>query len=310
MTESSSAAVATGSVPSTKPGDFIGALEHAGLGIAIYRPEAHHALTYEYAGHDPGCCGQNLSAMSSWLLGESRAAEKHGKEGLDLALALGHRTTLLESFFIGLVLGTMTRDVSRVEAAATGEAYPSLEEMSQDTLDLYLQGTSGIRGWVAFHRGDRSKGLETLRNDMGPWLEGSTAWTMTFLTLGAEALGEAGAAAEALEAMDKLLAKIESHGVRWYEAEAHRVRAETLLRLDADNLDEAVDALKRSLAISRRQQAKALELRAATSLARLCADQGRETEAKDLLVPILGAFQPGTESLDLEAAERLLESLA
>jgi predicted ATPase len=234
----------------------------------------------------------------------------HARESLDLALELGHRTTLLESFFMGLVLGTMTRDVLRVEAAATGEAYPSLEEMSQDTLDLYFETTTGIRGWVAFHLGDRTQGLETLRDNIEPWLEGTTAWTMTFLTLGAEALGEAGAAGEALEIMDKLLAKMDSHGMCWYEAEAHRVRAETLLRLDAHNLDEAVDTLKRSLAISRRQQAKALELRAATSLARLCADQGRETEAKDLLVPILGAFQPGTESLDLEAAERLLESLA
>jgi class 3 adenylate cyclase/predicted ATPase len=291
-------------------GDFIGALEHADLGLAIYRPEAHHVLTYEYAGHDPGGCGHNLSSVSYWLLGDTRKAEKHARESLALALELGHRTTLLESFFMGLVLSTMTRDVLRIEAAATGEAYPSLEEMSQDALDLYLEGTIGIRGWVAFHLGDKTQGLETLRDNIGPWLEGTTAWTMTFLTLGAEALGEAGAAGEALEVMDKLLAKMESHGMCWYEAEAHRVRAETLLRLDADNLDEAVIALERSLAISRRQQAKALELRAATSLARLCADQGRETDAKDLLVPILGAFQPGTESLDLKAAERLLEGLA
>ncbi len=243
-------------------------------------------------------------------MGEPLKAETHARESLDLALKLGHRSTLLESFFMGLVLGTMTRDVSRVQAAATGETYPSLEEMSQDALDLYLEGTIGIRGWVAFQRGDETQGLEALRDNIGPWLEGTTAWTVTFLTLGAEALGEAGAAGEALEVMDKLLAKMESNGMCWYEAEAHRVRAETLLRLDADNLDEAVDALKRSLAISRRQRAKALELRAATSLARLCADQGRETEAKDLLVPVLGAFQPGTESLDLKAAGRLLESLA
>jgi len=207
-------------------------------------------------------------------------------------------------------LGTMTRDVSRIEAAATGDAYPSLEELSKDRLGPYFEGTVGIRAWVAFHQGDKTQGLETLRENIGPWIEGPTAWTVTFLTLGAEALGEAGAAGEALEVLDKLLAKMESHGMRWYEAEVRRVRAETLLRLNADNLEEAVAALKRSLAISRRQQAKALELRAATSFARLRADQGRETEAKDLLVPILGAFQPGTESLDLKAAERLVESLA
>ena len=141
---------------------------------------------------------------------------------------------------------------------------------------------------------------------MRPWLEGTTAWTMTFLTLGADALAEAGAAVEALEAMDRLLGIIESSGVRWYEAEVRRVRAETLLRLDAAHLDESVAALETALAIARRQQAKALELRAATSLARLRADQGREADAKELLVPILRAFRPECETPDLHAARGLL----
>ncbi|MEJ2122014.1 MAG: AAA family ATPase, partial [Alphaproteobacteria bacterium] len=55
-------------------GDFAGALEHARLGIALYRPETHHALTYEYAGHDPGCCGLNLSSLCYWLVGEEKKA--------------------------------------------------------------------------------------------------------------------------------------------------------------------------------------------------------------------------------------------
>ena len=88
-----------------------------------------------------------------------------------------------------------------------------------------------------------------------------------------------------------------------------RVRAETLLRLDADNLDAAVVALETSLAVARRQQAKALELRAATSLARLRADQGREDEAKSQLAAVVDWFDPELETLDLGQARHLLKSL-
>jgi|GEM_PF-6945980 len=35
-------------------GDFGTADRHASEGIARYRPDAHHQLTYDYSGHDPG----------------------------------------------------------------------------------------------------------------------------------------------------------------------------------------------------------------------------------------------------------------
>jgi hypothetical protein len=46
----------------------------------------------------------------------------------------------------------------------------------------------------------------------------------------------------------------------------------------------------RALAVAERQSAKTLGLRAATSLARLWRDQGKCTEARDLLAPVYGSF--------------------
>ncbi len=58
------------------------------------------------------------------------------------------------------------------------------------------------------------------------------------------------------------------------------------------------------------QQAKSLELRAATSLSRLRHDQVKTTEARDLLTPIYGWFTESFDTADLKAAEALLHELA
>jgi len=67
--------------------------------------------------------------------------------------------------------------------------------------------------------------------------------------------------------------------------------------------------LRRALDVARRQEAKSLELRAARSLARLWRQQGRHTEARDLLAPIYGWFTEGFDTADLQEAKALLEAL-
>src|SRR5512132_3012788 len=56
---------------------------------------------------------------------------------------------------------------------------------------------------------------------------------------------------------------------------------------------EAVSSLQQAVELARRQQAKSLELDAATSLARLSADQGKRRQARDLLAPVYGWFTEG-----------------
>ena len=62
--------------------------------------------------------------------------------------------------------------------------------------------------------------------------------------------------------------------------------------------------------MARRQQAKALELRAAMSLSRLWQQQGKRDAAHDLLAPIYGWFTEGFDTADLQEAKALLETLA
>jgi hypothetical protein len=58
-----------------------------------------------------------------------------------------------------------------------------------------------------------------------------------------------------------------------------------------------------------RQSAKFWELRAAADLARLWRDQGKRTEARDLLAPIYGWFTEGFDTPVLQDAKALLDEL-
>ena len=60
---------------------------------------------------------------------------------------------------------------------------------------------------------------------------------------------------------------------------------------------------------TRQQEAKSLELRAATSLARLWQLQGKTVEAHDLLAPIYHWFTEGFDTADLKDAKTLLDEL-
>ena len=72
---------------------------------------------------------------------------------------------------------------------------------------------------------------------------------------------------------------------------------------------EAAAWLQQAIDTARGQQAKSLELRAATSLARLCRDQGKRAQARDLLTPIHGWFTEGFDTADLKDAKALLDEL-
>ena len=103
---------------------------------------------------------------------------------------------------------------------------------------------------------------------------------------------------------------MDTTGQRWDESEIYRLKGELLLQQNSDNQAEAESCFQHALDIAHNQQAKSLELRAATSLARLWQRQGNRQEAHDLLAPVYGWFTEGFTTADLKDAKALLDELA
>jgi predicted ATPase len=94
------------------------------------------------------------------------------------------------------------------------------------------------------------------------------------------------------------------------EADLYRLKGELLLAQSVENRAEAEAYFRRALEVALRQSAKAFELRAATSLARLWADGGRRDEAHELLAPVYSWFTEGFDTQDLKEARALLDQLS
>jgi predicted ATPase len=98
---------------------------------------------------------------------------------------------------------------------------------------------------------------------------------------------------------------IEMTDERSSEVELHRLRGD-LMNARGDQA-AAEHNYHRALAVAKRQSTKTLELRAATSLARLWRDQGKCTEAHDLLALVYGSFTEGFDTPVLRDAKALLD---
>lgn len=66
---------------------------------------------------------------------------------------------------------------------------------------------------------------------------------------------------------------------------------------------------QKAIEIARKQQAKSLELRAVMGLSRLWQQQGKKTEARQMLAEIYGWFAEGFDTKDLQEAKALFDSL-
>jgi len=132
------------------------------------------------------------------------------------------------------------------------------------------------------------------------------------LGLASEIHTAAGHPRQVLALLDGALVLGDKNSEHFYTAELHRLQGEVLLAEGQAPAADGADAeacLRQAIEVAQRQQAKSFELRAATSLARLWRDQGKRTEARDLLAPIYEWFTEGFDTRDLVEAKALLEEL-
>jgi len=125
----------------------------------------------------------------------------------------------------------------------------------------------------------------------------------------AHALARAGTFAEAFEALESA-EEVKRSGEQTWEAIIAWIRGQVYALMPQPDVAKVASCYERACALARRQSARSVELRAATSLAELWSQQGRKADAWALLAPIHAWFTEGFETPDLADAKALLARLA
>jgi predicted ATPase len=167
-----------------------------------------------------------------------------------------------------------------------------------------------LRGWALVIQGQGEAGMAEVRQGIAAYrATGAALLVPYYCTVLADVAAHLGHTAEGLQALAEAHTLVEQHDERWWEAEVCRLRGVLLLRQTGTPKAEAEACFQQALAIAHRQQAKSLELRAAMSLARLWQQQGKRTEAHELLALVYGWFTEGFDTADLQEAKALLDAL-
>jgi predicted ATPase len=197
------------------------------------------------------------------------------------------------------------RLAGEAEAAGDGEIDIALEQ--------------GSRSWHATGRMYKAAGmlLDGRVEGVPLFLDGLEAYRATghglalpyYLSILGSVHTRMGRFQEALDTLDEGLRTVEANDDRFQEAELHRLKGEALLASSADTTVEAEACFNQALAIARRQQSKAWELRAAMSLARVWQRTGRTGDARTLLGYVYSSFTEGHHLPDLTEANALIAAL-
>ena len=258
-------------------------------------------------GVDPGVACRMFAAMALWLLGFPAQALTRLHEALALAHRLSHPYSLAWARSWAAVVAQLRRDVP----AAHEHAEVAVALATEQGFPLYAALGTIVRGWALALQGQGEEGMAQVRQGTAAWRETGAAWFVPyFCTVLAEVADHLGHPEDGLQALAEAYTLVEQHEERWWEAEVCRLRGVLLLRQTGTPQAEAEACFQQALDVARRQQTKSLALRAAMSLARLWQQQGKWTEAHELLAPIYGWFTEGFDTADLQEAKALLEELS
>ncbi len=286
-------------------GELAAAQRHVEAGIARYQRERDHHLTYTYSGHDPGVCGRGFGALILVQLGYAKRAQTLADDALALAEALAHPFTMTIALQEVAGLHLLLREPDALRAIG--------ERIIGYSSDMGLRPMVPVgrdfRGEALTHQGEIAEGIAELRESLAEHRAMGTLNAMP-IQLGAlaDALARSGKTDEGLAAVEEALKMADAGGDRFGLPEIHRVRGSLLLDRFAADRDPAAAAYRQAIEIARAQQARLLELWAATSLARLWGESGRRDAARKMLAPVYRWFTEGFDKPDLRDASSLLKN--
>jgi predicted ATPase len=285
-------------------GEFTAGRAHLERGLALYDP-AHRAAYAELMSRDmlvhlllhsafPLACLGHLD--QAWSRVDAALKEARGlSDPFTLAFALG--IACLAGWFVRLEPKPLLPYADELLALTTEHG------IGHFRLLAFI-----LRGWCLAVSGHAEEGIPLLTTGLaGMEEDGFMAWRPSHLAHLGDACRIARRWPAALGHLAEAQRLAEETEERCFQAETLRLRGDVLLATGDAAAAEA--GYHEAMTIAQQQSAKLWELRAATSLARLWRDQGRRSEARDLLAPVYGWFAEGFGTPVLQEARALLSDL-
>ena len=321
-------------------GELTACQTHAEHGIDLYDEARHFSHVSQY-GLDPGVFCLCRAGQILWLLGYPDQALEREREALTLAQRLAH------PYSLGFALNNAAWvSYFRREATVTRDHADKAVDLSEENEFAFLAAWGTIiRGSALVMQGESASGMTHMRQGLATApVTGAEATRPYLLTTLAEGHLSQGQVEPGLHALEEAWEGERKGGERFLAAERHRLKGELLLQQFqawpepsrrvhnakpvlsgaegskvksqksvqeakvSNPQAEAETCFRKALDIAGQQEAKSLELRAATSLGRLWAGQRKKKQARALVSEVYDWFSEGFDTPDLQDAKALLEA--
>ena len=300
-------------------GRLIAAREHCERCLAIYDPAIHRTLADLY-GIDPSVWSGAWLSATLWLLGYPDQAAQQTNETLLLVQDQTHPFSLGVAFMGAGLMHQLRREV----AVTLRQAEAMLAVSHEHDIPTLAGAGHLLVGWARAEQGQDMEGLTQMRQGLQLNVDKQATMRPYYLSLLVDTYRRTGQVEEGLTLVEEAFSLVNRTEERVFEAELHRLKGELLLNDERRTMNderrtqkaggrsheaEAEACFQQALDVARRQEAKSLELRAATSLARLWQRQAKTVEARELLAPVYNWFTEGFDTADLKDAKAVLDEL-
>jgi class 3 adenylate cyclase len=278
------------------------ALLATGAALADSVPDAAFAVYGEH----PGMVCRGYRGQIRCLMGHLDDGARLTQAAIHHARVRNNPVSLAWALIIAAANYLWLRDAFATERVAAEAIALSREHR----LPQWMAFAKQTLGRLMCQQGDARAGIALQEEGMHRLhAAGSLLHTTRFRLHLAESFLEVGKLDQARSHLDAGFAHLKTHGEKFMAPELYRVQAMLL------HVEGAPDELVHQTAMTgvetaRSYRARLLELRLMTCLARLWRDEGKRTEARDLLAPVYGWFTEGFDTPDLREAKALLEELA
>ena len=287
-------------------GQFGKAQEHLEKAIRMAEQAGVEKLNATYA-VDPRIAAQLMLGWDLWFLGYPDRALDNVQKALSLALQQGDPYSVVFSQYVASAILLLRGDIQ----ASLGYAEQSLALSIEHKINLYALYSRFGRGCAMSELGNQGQAIADIQQGIDEAKRSGLGYMHAFmlsrLAMVQKVVGDLDAAMSTLEEAAKFVDDIAG---RAWEAEIVRLRGEFLLAADPTATDEAGRTFGEAMAVARKQESRSLELRAATSLARLFQSKGDSQKAYEVLSAVYDRFTEGFQTSDLQTAKELLKGLA